>query len=173
VLALQRAIGNRAARRVVQRRLDVGPAGDRFEQEADRIADDVMRARAGTRAVRGDGARVSRSVADDTIGLEGGPASPETEAAIQRQRGHGAALPDPLRSAMEASFGADFSAVRIHAGPAADELNRSMQARAFTVGHDIFFSEGAYRPRTASGQRLLAHELAHTVQQGAVEIDGS
>ncbi len=68
---------------------------------------------------------------------------------------------------MEASFGADFGSVRVHTGPSVDALNRSMQARAFTVGADIFLADGEYQPGSTSGQRLLAHELTHTLQQGA------
>ena len=68
---------------------------------------------------------------------------------------------------MEGAFGADFGGVRVHADSSADGLSRSMQAKAFTVGSDIFFARGQYQPSSTSGQRLLAHELTHTVQQGA------
>lgn len=174
VLDLQRAVGNRAVvRAVVQRSLQVGPAGDRFEQEADRIADDVMRALAGPPVGDRGAARVSRSAVDGAVGLEGGPLGADTETAITRARGGGRPLPDALRSSMEGSFGADFGAVRVHSGPSADELNRSMQARAFTVGADIFFARGQYQPGSSSGKRLLAHELAHTVQQGGAPPTGS
>lgn len=64
-------------------------------------------------------------------------------------------------------MGADFSAVRVHVGSQSDELNSRIQARAFTTGSDVFIRRQDYSPTTTSGQRLLAHELAHTVQQGA------
>jgi hypothetical protein len=66
---------------------------------------------------------------------------------------------------MEGSFGADFSGVRIHADQRADSLNRSLNARAFTTGNDIFFKQGEYKPDSGGGQKLLAHELTHVVQQ--------
>jgi hypothetical protein len=69
---------------------------------------------------------------------------------------------------MEGAFGADLSSVRIHTGSGPTALNRKLQAKAFTVGADIFFRDAAPDTSTASGQHLLAHELAHTVQQGAV-----
>ncbi len=74
---------------------------------------------------------------------------------------NGAPLPDEVRNKMEALFGVDFSAVRIHVGPQAPKIG----ARAFTRGTDIFFAPGQYQPQTASGQALLAHELTHVVQQ--------
>ena len=173
-LQMQRSIGNRAAARLteggyLQRKLSVAPAGDMYEREADDVADEVMRNLSPTtRSTDGDDGEVRRSLVEGTVGLEGGPISADAEAEIGRHRGGGTPLPEGLRQSMGQSFGADFSAVRVHTGPAADELSRSMQARAFTVGSDIFLARGQYRPDTPSGQRLLAHELTHTVQQGAV-----
>jgi hypothetical protein len=69
---------------------------------------------------------------------------------------------------MEQRFGLDFSAVRIHADRPAAELSGQLQARAFTAGNHIYFNRGQYRPDQPEGRRLLAHELAHTAQQGAV-----
>jgi hypothetical protein len=66
---------------------------------------------------------------------------------------------------MERAFGADFTGVRAHTGAEADMLNRSLGARAFTAGQDIFFRRGSYDPASRSGRRLLAHELSHVVQQ--------
>jgi hypothetical protein len=66
---------------------------------------------------------------------------------------------------MEQVFGTDFSGVKIHHDGESDALNRSLQARAFTVGNDVFFSQGAYNPTSSNGQKLLAHELTHVVQQ--------
>ena len=59
----------------------------------------------------------------------------------------------------------DFSGVRVHANAHADGLNRSLQARAFTVGQDIYFRHGEYSPGSSTGRELLAHELTHVVQQ--------
>jgi hypothetical protein len=72
---------------------------------------------------------------------------------------------------MERAFGADFSGVRVHHDAHADALSRPLQARAFTTGQDIFFSQGAYRPGTSSGQELIAHELTHVVQQNGNRVE--
>jgi hypothetical protein len=68
---------------------------------------------------------------------------------------------------MEGAMGTDFSSVRVHTGSESDSLNKSLSARAFTTGSDIFFRSGEYNPATTQGQQLLAHELTHVVQQGA------
>lgn len=74
-------------------------------------------------------------------------------------------LPDEVRSFMEPRFGADFSGVKVHTDAQADQLNRSVQARAFTTGQDVFFRQGEYNPASRGGQELIAHELTHVVQQ--------
>jgi hypothetical protein len=84
----------------------------------------------------------------------------------------GVPLEAPVRSMMEAGFGYDFSAVRVHADERAGDAARSLQARAFTVGADLLFARGAYSPQTSEGLRLLAHELAHVVQQGGQMMPG-
>jgi hypothetical protein len=98
---------------------------------------------------------------------------PDIAGAIDRAAGGGQPLPDAARSFMEPRFGHDFGAVRIHADRAAGELAGQLQARAFTTGHDVFFAPGEFQPGAAGGQRLLAHELAHVVQQsqGAPGVD--
>ena len=79
--------------------------------------------------------------------------------------GGGAPLHPGVLSRMGAAFSADFSSVRVHTGSAADEVASKLKARALTAGPDIVFRGGAYSPGTQSGDRLLAHELAHVVQQ--------
>ena len=69
---------------------------------------------------------------------------------------------------MESRFGHDFTAVRIHRGLTANSAAESVNAAAFTVGRDVVFAQSFYQPHTASGRFLLAHELAHTIQQGAL-----
>jgi hypothetical protein len=71
---------------------------------------------------------------------------------------------------MEGAFGADFSGVRVHTDSKSDSLNRSVQAKAFTTGSDIFFRSGTYQPASSGGQELLAHELTHVVQQGGASV---
>src|SRR5690349_8583194 len=80
-------------------------------------------------------------------------------------RDAGRALPDTTRVPMERAFGADFSSVRVHSDLAAHDAAESLGAHALTIGTDIFFHAAAYRPGTPTGDRLLAHELAHVVQQ--------
>lgn len=99
------------------------------------------------------------------VGAAGGTVSAETEGAIQRARRNGRPIEDSARSAFEQAFGRDLSAVRIHDGPDAAELNRRVQARAFTLGQDIFLGAGAPGFGTGAGRELLAHELTHTIQQ--------
>ena len=96
---------------------------------------------------------------------EGMTASAPVESEIASARGSGQALSDETRGQMEGAFGADFSGVRVHTDGQSDQLNQSLQARAFTTGQDIFFKRGEYRPNDPGGQELLAHELTHTVQQ--------
>jgi Domain of unknown function (DUF4157) len=79
--------------------------------------------------------------------------------------GSGRPLDPPVRRNMERRFGNDFSRVRVHTGAAAEQSVRELSARAYTVGQDIAFGPGQFAPRTRAGQQLLAHELAHTLQQ--------
>jgi len=96
---------------------------------------------------------------------EGGYVTSNVETAIEQMRGGGHPLQHEVRAEMENAFGADFSSVRIHSGTEAYKLSQSLDARAFTTGSDIFFDQGEYNSDTASGKHLLAHELAHVVQQ--------
>lgn len=95
----------------------------------------------------------------------GGDLDTCTESAIRASKGGGRRLGPQLRGSMEKAFGADFGSVRVHAGSKADSLNRSISARAFTTGQDIFFRQGQYNPNSSGGRELLAHELTHVVQQ--------
>ncbi len=80
--------------------------------------------------------------------------------------GPGVALPTAFRKAAEARFGHDFGSVRVHVDQDADVASDVLGARAFTLGNDVFFSRGAYDTQSPVGVRLIAHELAHAVQQG-------
>ena len=85
---------------------------------------------------------------------------------IRAQLGAGTPLDNGAKSRMETAFGYDFSGVRIHTDDRATSLSSGFDARAFTVGSDIAFGAGEYQPGTLIGEALLAHELAHVVQQG-------
>jgi hypothetical protein len=173
---LQRQVGNRAVCDLLdlaQPKLDVGSAADPYEAEADRVAREVVGALqqedSGQSAghVADDEAQVSRTIVRRTavVGAEGGVLDQESESAIQSARGSGAPLDPDTRERMENAFGVDLGFVRVHSGPASRDLNERVQARAFTVGGDIFFRDSVPDAQTRPGQELLAHELTHTIQQ--------
>lgn len=176
-------LANRRVRAPIQAKLQVGAAGDRYEQEADRVAAAVMRdlhqvtgkvepttSKSNESQHHNARRRVQRMTGPKVIGLEGGEVDSDTDTAIRNSTGGGSPLAGRVRGQMEQSFGADFSRVRVHADNRADDLNRRIQAKAFTTGSDIFFSKGAYNPTSRRGQELLAHELTHVVQQGGAGI---
>lgn len=158
----------------LQPKLHVTPADDALELEADRAADDVMRGIVAV--VRPAGSQGPQRVSSGEVetgsrapvGAAGGAVDAGLERSIDGARGGGRALERDVRSRMEAAFGADFSSVRVHTDDKAAEISRSLSANAFTSGRDIFFGRSQYDPASEGGQRLIAHELAHTVQQGAV-----
>lgn len=99
-------------------------------------------------------------------GDEGRGTSSNVEARVRGlRRGGGDPMPASLRNFMEPRFGADFGRVRFHHGPAAAGVAQALEARAFTVGHDIVFGDGQYDPHSSAGRRLIAHELTHVLQQ--------
>jgi hypothetical protein len=168
---LQRYLGNRAlqfaaeagllqrdhvtdskdGKREKQPEFAIGQPRDADEWEADRVADQVVRT--------------------EDSPAKGGTASPHRSAApkLSTQAAAFEALGQPLSTAtrafFEPRFGHDFSQVRVHTDARAAEAAGQSSALAFTVGADIFFGKGRYAPETSRGQRLLAHELAHVVQQ--------
>ena len=97
-------------------------------------------------------------------GDAGGAVDDDTEQRIQSRRGSGDPLPDDVASDMSAGFGTDLSHVRLHTGTEAADLNNRLQAKAFTVGSDVFLRDPTDL-RAGAGQELLAHELTHVVQQ--------
>jgi len=159
LIQLQRSHGNQYTRRVIELARDgspglrLGPADDQYERDADLMAE---------RAVGQAPAR--RGSASQTQAGEG-VTEPGLLRAIQRARGAGQPLPGGIRRPMEQAFGTDLRAVRVHHGTEADQLNQALQARAFTVGTDIFFGRGGYDPGSADGRALIAHELTHVHQQ--------
>ncbi|HEX6941269.1 MAG TPA: DUF4157 domain-containing protein [Longimicrobiales bacterium] len=162
----------------VQPKLEVGAPDDRFEREAERIAERVVNTpEAGPdRVVAGEAAGSAHRVGDaagratrarEPGGGGGGPAldlPPLVDGAV---RSPGEPLEPSTRAFMERRFGYDFGGVRVHANAMAAASARAMHALAYTVGRDVVFAEGQYRPESETGRRLLAHELAHVVQQGA------
>lgn len=159
----------------VQAKLTVGQSNDSYEQEADRVAAQIVQQINQVNSpqiANGEAIAESETVhlmckSVSTASADGMTVSDSLETTIQQQRGKGDSIADDIREPMEKSFGVDFSDVRIHVDHQSDELNRSIQARAFTTGQDIFFKQGGYQPRSRQGQELLAHELVHVLQQSS------
>ena len=181
------------APKMIQTKLTIGQSNDRYEQEADRVADAVMRM---------PEPRLQRQIEpEEEEMLQTKPLAAQITPLIQRQiepeeeegeeeliqakrtsgqtphatpllqtqihslRGGGQPLSPPLRNFFEPRFGHDFSRVRVHTDAKATESARAVNALAYTVGQDVVFGAGQYAPQTWAGQRLLAHELTHVVQQ--------
>ena len=143
----------------LQTKLKVNEPGDIYEQEADRIADQVMATPAHP-AVSGAPPRIQRFSGQSNGQMDAAPASVD-----QALASPGRPLEPALRQDMEQRFGHDFSRVRVHSGAAAEQSARDVNANAYTVGHDIVFGAGRFAPGTHEGRRLIAHELTHVVQQ--------
>jgi hypothetical protein len=87
-------------------------------------------------------------------------------------KGGGTSLDDGVRKKMESSLGHDFSDVKVHTGSSAANAAKSVQAQAFTVGNELVFNDGKYNPSSPEGQRTIAHELTHVVQQRSGSVPG-
>ncbi len=198
LLALQRTVGNGAVSRLVKLRTPVpgpdrntpqcmGASDDKCEEEADRVADQIMRMPS-SEAVPESG--VSTNIRGPLIqGLctahgrhhptEDGPKemvptkaeagesfhqSPGLKARIERIRGGGKPLPASVRAFFEPRFGYDLGEVRVHTDSRAAATAQAIRAQAFAVWRDVVFGLGNYAPEMAAGKRLLAHELTHVLQ---------
>jgi hypothetical protein len=125
------------------------------------------------RLVAGIGNAAFARLARDGGGLvPGGRVHPDVEHAIAATRGGGRSLDAATRERAAAELGDPLTDVRVHDDASAGALARSVSARAFTTGPDLYFGEGEYRPGTAEGDRLLAHELTHVVQQRGAPTTG-
>jgi hypothetical protein len=181
---LQHTDGNLAAQRMyqvglIQAKLAVSEPGDPDEQEADRVADQVMRS--AEPALIGSAANTiqRKCVACEAAGTpcpacEGeeqiqrkalGGGSPRPNVRLSPLRGAGRPLAASTRAFFEPRFGMDLRSVRVHTDEAAHDAARAISARAFTLGADIAFARNQFAPETPDGKRLLAHELTHVVQQ--------
>lgn len=197
VLHLQHMAGNRAiglslgARGLlpIQPKLIVSSPRDHYEQEADRVAEQVMRMPVQTlnrqteiTPLSGDHAqrdcedceekleerieqRQATSIQRKSLASTPPEVPPETESRLKTIRQGGQQLPGSVRNFFEPRLKSDFSSVRIHTNVSAAMTAKSLGAHAFTVGKDIVFAPGQYAPETRQGKRLLAHELTHVVQQ--------
>lgn len=144
---------------ILQAKLQVGSANDPLEAEADRAAADFMRSSNAGAVARVDDDEVRRA-ADGAADMMGAfDVSADIEGRIDSARSGGKPLPD--RDKYESFFGTDLSAVRVHEGGESADLNRSIAARAFTTGSDVFLGSDA----STGDRELMAHELTHVVQQ--------
>mgnify|MGYP000551381764 CR=1 FL=1 len=164
--SLQRAAGNQAVKDLYRRgelqaKLDVSQPGDPAEREAEHVASEIVDSPDPTAEGESDVEIRRRASGAGQTAVDG-----RTEARIDALRGGGSPLSRSARSYFEPRFGRDFSDVRVHTGTEADAVARSIDAEAFTVGSDVAFASGRYRPGSPDGKRLIAHELAHVVQQG-------
>lgn len=180
---------NTATNRTIQPTLRVSEPDDPAEREASRVAEEVMEASderhkmaTAERSEHPSGGRNGTSVSrpsttpieDRTPRIDESPrscgptseqqAGEDVERALGSSSG-GKPLPPATRSFFEPRFGRNFGDVRVHTGEEAADLNRQLDAKAFTDGSDVYFGEGQYRPETPAGKQLLAHELTHAIQQ--------
>jgi Domain of unknown function (DUF4157) len=183
-----------SAMHTVQAKLRVNRPGDKYEQEADRVAEAVMRMpdpgiqaapihrQAEEEAENHTQAKALYNSAGFVLKPQSGEdkedvlqtkqvtdhtpeVTPHMGAVIAAMQGGGQPLPLSERAFFEPRFNYDFSQIRIHAGSRAARAARAVKARAFTLGRNVVFGTQEYSPKTVSGRRLLAHELTHVVQQ--------
>lgn len=176
LLSFQRAIGNEAAQRVTrviasstQAKLTIDTPGDAYEREADRLADRVMRT--ADPCLHGQDERRQEEQPHSELpmrkraGAEGPAVVPPAFPGVLRSPGR--PLDEATRAYMEPRFGAELDGVRLHTDAAAARSAQSINAQAFTLGANIVFAAGQYKPETVMGKKLLAHELAHVIQQNS------
>ncbi len=138
---------------------------------ADRVLERLLRRASDGESPGTAGADVASARGDATLGATPGIDATAPEAAVARAAGSsGHALPVQLQRQFEASTGADLSGVRVHTGQASQLAAFAVHAQAYTVGQDIHFAAGRYQPDDARGVHLLAHEVAHTVQQAGGDV---
>ena len=181
----------------LQAKLTIGQPDDVYEQEADQVARQVVqRIHTPETKTGGEGALQRQEMGEEEEVIQKplgesiqrrsisqlnpksesqnpSEASADLQESIQGAKGSGQPLDESVKEPMEREFGADFSGVRVHTDATSDQLNQSIQAKAFTTGEDIFFRQGAYEPSSQGGQELLAHELTHVVQQNGETVQRS
>lgn len=158
----------------IQTKLKIGEPGDKYEQEADQIADEVMRMpepsvqrQMETQEEEEEEEMVQRkAIASASSPVSEAQDESEVPSIVHEVlRSPGQPLDKNTRAFMEPRLGHDFSQVRIHTDSRAEQLAQSLNARAFTLRNNIVFNRGEYHPGSSTGQHLLAHELTHFLQQ--------
>lgn len=167
----------------IQTALLVNEPGDVYEQEAERVAEYVMRMPDLEQLQRGENNEEVEQIElqhhDEEAVLQRSSSNSvpkltaELKKTISGLQGSGEPLAPATRAFMEPRFGHDFSAVRVHTDATAAQTAQALSAHAYTVGRNIVFSVGQYQPEELAGRRLLAHELSHVVQQGAPSINNT
>ena len=165
-------------RMAIQAKLNIGEPNDKYEQEADRMAAQVTQqinsspqdssVQRGAMPKEEDQLQAKFLVQRRT-NLDEREASTDLESSIESARSRGQSLEPNLQAKMGQAMGADFSGVKVHTDSQSDQLNKSIQAKAFTTGQDVFFRQGQYNPTSRSGQELIAHELTHVMQQNGTQ----
>jgi hypothetical protein len=196
ILFLQKTVGNQAVQRLLrsgtlQAKLRIGQPGDVYEQEADRVADEVMQMEDShvKQQVEPEGEEIEELIQTKPLAEQIAPlaqrqlkgkeneifwinessgqtqVAPNLESRIHAIRDRGQPLPESTRAFFEPRFGFDLSRVRVHTNQNAAEISRAIHARAFTTGWNIVFGASEYAPESHKGRQLLAHELTHLAQQ--------
>lgn len=166
------AVNSQARVNPVWRKLALSQSADALEREADAAAEQVMRMPSQFSAAPLLQRKCAACAEEDeklrrkegSAGQSGGMAPPSVQQALG---GPSQPLDSATRAYFEPRFGQDFGAVRVRQGPTAAQSAREVGAHAYTVGRDIVFAAGQFAPETSEGRHLLAHELAHVVQQRA------
>ena len=158
-------IGNRNTTRFKQTKIEIGQPNDKFEQEADRVADLVVR-RITQKQNQPKVKKVGPLIQQKCKGCRESQKAPMgISSKLKEKKMQGQPLPPSVQKKLEQGFGFDFSNVRVHTDGEAVEMNQLLGAKAFAYGSDVYFNKGEYRPNSSFGQRLLAHELTHVIQQ--------
>ena len=180
VSQLQKTVGNSVVQRLykagkLQASLKIGQPDDVYEQEADRVAQQVMRMPeplVQKKCRCSSGGQTCAKCAEEKEKLHiqrtaGASAVPDSSVPdnFMSSLGVGQPLDKATRDYFEPRFGMDFSQIRVHTGSKAEASASSINAHAYTLGNNVVFGRGRYQPQTIQGKRLLAHELTHTMQQ--------
>jgi len=161
----------------------VGRSNDRYEQEADRVAEQVMQHISEPQVPRSQPSRPLQNQERESSQIkpaqiskahpEGINVPPKLEASIRLSHGKGRPLPEQVKGKMEWAFRSNFDGVKIHSDSVSDQLNQAISSEAFTTGKEIFVRQRAYSPQSYRGQSLLAHELVHVLQQDKHELNST
>lgn len=166
----QKTMGNQAVQhllesRIIRPKLKVSSPDDKYEKEADRVADQVMNMDETSLYIENEPIIVNFQANHTSAEMVNAPY--QFESAIHSVTGLGHPLPQSTRTFFKPHFG-DLSHVRVHTDAKASRVAKKFNALAFTVGNHIVFGEGKYVPESFSGKKLFAHELTHIVQQRKV-----